>query len=434
MPNYYNSKFISKKKPLLFLSFTIMLFGCTNVSSQEKVSSNSGTDHRSIEQQITDHFISLEDNNTFPFFDKIVKGKRLIILGESSHYGAVTFQTKINMIRQLKEKYGFKVLALEGMSGVNSYLFNELQEKASLKDLQESWAEVWADTEECYPLLEMLHKKQIEYWGIEGVYHTKSTENSLKCIKTILDKYQLKLAGSDSLFSVETRKMWERLTSSWPISMPETSVMLNFVNHTNNLKNDVNNLLRKKEYWNNQDLKYILEIIKNIKSGIREFYIHTQYEKPFENDDAIVRLNGERDCTMARNLIWYMKQHPNKKVVLWCANFHGSRDITQAINSSDPTMYMKTQLLGNYLSDEFGDQMYSLAFTSSNVTPGRLEQSIAESNPAFGFIDFISIRERSEFSHQPFECGAINKKTGNWMYIWDGLYYIKEERRSTIKK
>lgn len=422
-----------KKSPVMLLLLTIMLVSCAGTFCNKETQDNSYNDYRPIEEQIADYLIPLRDNQTFPFLKEIVKGKRLIVLGESSHYDAVTFQTKINMIRQLKEKYGFEVLALEGMAGVNSYLFNELQQEISFKDLQESWAEVWADVEECHPLLEMLYKKQMEYWGIEGVYHTKSAENSLKCIKTILDKYGLECAVADSLFCKKTTNMWEKLTGSWPISMPDTPVILNFINNINSLKNYIENLLRKKDYQNNQDIRYILEIIKNIKSGIREFYIHTQYEKPFENNNAIIRLNKERDNTMARNLIWYMKQHSDKKVVLWCANFHAARDITQTIYPSAPTMYMQTQLLGGYLSDEFGDEMYSLAFISSNRTPGHLEQAFMKRDPAFGFIDFTSIREYPQFFNRNFECGAMNKKTGNWMYIFDGFYYIKEERRPTVK-
>ena len=75
-------------------------------------------------------------------------------------------------------------------------------------------------------------------------------------------------------------------------------------------------------------------------------------------------------------------------------------------------------------------KIYSLAFASlpNETDRGNFEVEIAKAtgNAPYAFIDFETLRFADGYRDQAFESNVIVKKQGKWLYIFDGLYYIRD--------
>ena len=98
-------------------------------------------------------------------------------------------------------------------------------------------------------------------------------------------------------------------------------------------------------------------------------------------------------------------------------------------------MYFQTKFMGEYLAEYLREDLYSLAFTSYYGDPntcGVLEQELYQKNMQYGFIDFKSLRFKEDFFDKSFNSNIIRKKDGKWMYIWDGVYFIRDQKQVEI--
>lgn len=63
--------------------------------------------------QIAGKSCEITDPLDFSCMDRYVEGKRIVLLGESSHGIGDFYRTKVNMIKYLHEVHGFKAVVLE---------------------------------------------------------------------------------------------------------------------------------------------------------------------------------------------------------------------------------------------------------------------------------------------------------------------------------
>ncbi len=164
-------------------------------------------------------------------------------------------------------------------------------------------------------------------------------------------------------------------------------------------------------------------------------------------DSCINCGNTIRDRQMADNVAWYLNHHPEKKVIIWVANFHGAKAISQIKygKEPDPELYDKYTLLGEHLANMFPNQIYSVAFTSGGGEVGYFYQD--ESYPVkpdstsvefalqqrginYGYFDFGS---HPEFEDVPFHSILLgyHNKIGKWAKSFDAIFYIREQHRAT---
>ena len=76
--------------------------------------------------------------------------------------------------------------------------------------------------------------------------------------------------------------------------------------------------------------------------------------------------------------------------------------------------------------------MYSIAFASLNhvTESGKLEKeiAIATENAAYAFINFEPLRFADGYRDREFESRLMIKKQGKWLHIFDGYYYIRDQK------
>jgi erythromycin esterase len=177
------------------------------------------------------------------------------------------------------------------------------------------------------------------------------------------------------------------------------------------------------------NLKVIMQWIRNLNTA----FSFVEYVRFTDSADSGVRFTvRNRDYQMAENMTWIMKNFSEERFIVWTANFHGAKDISQTRYPADSLTYFNLQCMGESVYAEYGDKMYSLAFTSleDEEKRGNLEREIANitENAPFAFIDFEPLRFVDGYRDQEFESSVIMKKQGKWLYIFDGIYYIRDQK------
>ncbi|WP_106828197.1 TraB/GumN family protein [Parabacteroides pacaensis] len=369
-------------------------------------------------QNIARNAIYMDNNDDFSFLDVILKEKQCVFLGEGSHWDLETIETKSKMIAYFGRS-GYS-LAMEGMAFLSSYVFSEPKFYNTVQTwkMDKFMPLISYDFEEFQPIKEMIRSHQIKLLGIEthvGYYDVDAA-------KIILDQY-----AKIDYFPMN----WDRLNTLFRtkfvknhlLSVEENFELMDMIDSISNYVHYLIFAINKDDL----DLKAILQWIRNVNTdfSFRKYFTTTEIEK-------IELALRNRDIQMAENMIWYLDHFPNEKCVVSCANFHESKDISQTrYQDKNPLLYYIFQSMGEGVYHRLGDKMYSLAFSNCiQIKEGHLEWEIAQkSNAPYAFVDFESLRYADGYRNQSFGATMIGPKRGKWLNIFDGLYYIRDERR-----
>jgi erythromycin esterase len=326
----------------LTFTFTIILFALSIVVySQEKnkfVFENDSKKYNEIKS------IDSDDYSDLAFLDSIVANKRIIFLGESSHYINDFDVLKFRLIRYLHEKHNFEVVAFE--AGVSTAGFTNL-----IKDKLTG--------------LEML------IHSIKGIWRVKGNCNMMDYFK----QNNINIAGIDpnvgELWLNKTQynyifnndELSGNLVELDSIMYYDYDVIKSKYYHEN-IKPDISKLDSVKEYLVNgySTIKSVIPILNNL-SDFQKKVINKAMEARLQllttsdnkNDTNFYITNYSRDCVMAKNLEYlYDSLYPDKKIIVWAHNGHISKRLQGSIS------------IGGHLSKQIMDNSYVLGLFASS--------------------------------------------------------------------
>lgn len=441
---FLHHKLMNIKKILYFLAaFILMMYGCTAAQTGDPVFSwdNSQTP----EWNIARNAIALDSCTQWDFLDEILRGKRVLIIGEQGHADRTTVSVRAHMLHELKE-LGFETVLFEVAP------FIPVSENALLKESisHDQW-ESTLDLQPCYhmhefrPAIEMIKNGEITIAGMDILVD----DSVVDTIQAILEKnYE---TSPDFLVD------WDRLKELQHKLNPGKSYafgsMLSFaeeqeyMNTLNQIRNETDRLIR--HIGKNRELSAVRQWLRNMD---RNYALTHSFSTEVNTISAY--FNQTRDRMMAENVMWYVEHFPDEKFVVWCANFHGNKDISQTIYRPDNNCYYLFNLMGEQLYNRLGNELYSMALTSLNqrypdyytqeminyiqaenggkmaadYPPGELERTIGTvtNDAPFAFVDFERLRDKEGYRDVLFEMSAIYKKHGQWLNMYDGLYYIRD--------
>ncbi|GHT59490.1 hypothetical protein AGMMS50239_06260 [Bacteroidia bacterium] len=388
--------------------------------------------HLSTEQNIAKNAIALENNEDFSFLDKIVNDRSFVILGEEGHFDYSTTEVKIEMIDYLQEK-GFHSIAVEGVSFFAAYVFSNPQYAELTKNwnigpfyfLKENMLrkENIRGGKKHRLFFEKIQNRKIRLWGIDS----HGTVFDIDVIKKILDDHY----SGDEILSIN----WDKLKDLYFRKFIHTRISPDYhklsIDEEYGLMRMIDTISNYTQYLMSSrgadmDLKAIMQWIRNINTS----FSNVEYQN-IKNESQMALSSRNRDSQMAENIGWIVKNFPEEKFIVLCANFHGAKDISQTRYPTDSLLYFTFQSMGEALHATHGDKMYSLAFTSlwhaEEKENSELEMEIANTtnNVPYAFIDFEPLRFADGYRDKEFESRIIGKKRGKWLYIFDGLYYIR---------
>ena len=422
-------------KRMKYFVFIFSVFLCACSSPNE--SFIPWDNNLSTEQNIAKNAIPLENNDDFTFLDNIVRDRSIIILGEEGHADNTTIITKIKIINYLKNK-GFNSIAFEGNSLLPTYVkqnsdYSKFAENWKVIPFSSSTEKQLHDNKLYQSFIEAIKERKIKIWGMdyEGGY------SDIDIVKTMLDKY-----SNQELLSIDWEKLRELYVSKF-VPWRQTSKKSGKISATEQYElmrmiDAISNYTQFLMYseGKTEELKVIMQWIRNLNTLFSAIEVLLDTRKALESKISQIALDlRNRDIQMAENIDWIVKNFPEEKLIVWTANFHGAKDISQTRYPTDSLFYLNFQSMGEFLATTHGNKMYSLAFSSlnhsENSESGGLEIEIANvtGDAPNAFINFEPLRFADGYRDKEFESNVIMKKQGKWLYIFDGLYYIRDQIR-----
>lgn len=434
---FFQSKLIEKN--IIMKALYIYIFILCNLICNAG-SPKSWSNSMSVEQNIAENSITLTNSTDFSFLDEIAQSKFIILLGESGHYELKTTEAKVSMINYLEEK-GYHAVGMETAPFLSSYVYSNSEYIDYTKDWKLDYliSPVFTSQETFKPLFEKIEKRQIKLLGIDnklGIYDIMSASY-------ILEKYE-----KEYPFEFDWNRFYKLYMSRLVFYMyPDSykpltkSEEFELMNNVNDLSNYIHLILSRK--GQSKDLKALKQWISIVKEAF-PFIEKTKiiYEKDAKVDTtSYVYFEKNRDEIMSKNTVWHLSNSPDEKFTIWCHNYHGALELSQIVEPTDSIRNFMRQPMGEFLvNSHVGNKIYSIAFTSKNVysgkTDGRLELAIMDvtKNAPFAYIDFKKLRFTEGYYNKEFKTFFANKKNGKWLFAFDGVYYIRDQKLNTEMK
>ena len=390
------------------------------------------------ENYIAGKFVTSDNSSDlYELIEKYSKDKRIVILGECGHGDGRTFEIKSEIVRYL-DSIGDYTLILEGMNPFDGAILNEelpvLIINTSWLNVGSSWNPLWSHTEEASKLVDAMNKHQIDFYGMDV---NPSYCNNFEIA------YLSNLFYSDSIMKQNMFDYnWKRLLD----------INKNMLNLNDSVIQDIDyqyydsSLLAMKNKLNNENVSFNKDAVLLLIDNMLSFSNLAKCGFSNTCDSCINCSNTIRDRQMADNVAWYLNHHPEKKVIIWAANFHGAKAVSQIKygKEPDPELYDKYTLLGEHLANMFPNQIYSVAFTSGGGEVGyfyqdesypieldstSVEFALLHRDIKYGYLDFGSHPELEDVPFHSILLGYHNK-IGKWAKSFDAIFFIKENSKA----
>jgi len=375
------------------------------------------------------------DESNLKFLKEKIKDSEIVILGESGHGDGSAFVAKTRLIKFLVKEMGFNTLAFEAANMLEMYQAQlKINENNDVfNEISNSWANIWSQSKQTQELIEYIGetKNHLNLFGIDPQF--SGTNYSMSSVKIIKD------LSKESLNGIDLQSFQMNTLSLYMIFIGDTNYMasLNKELFYNQLKHIRTNIEDSEVYAD----KLIVQWTYNMEDFTKYLFLHKGNRK--DADDAIQL----RDDRMAKNVIWYKENHPDSKIIIWTANFHGCLDIEYTKYKPDDNWYQYFIPMGEQLKKYFGNNLYSIAMTSfegeTQVIFQQSEPDIIKSSDEsiesyinnniksnFSYVDFRQISKSESCSNTKFKSNILGLKEGKWFKMFDGLFYIKTMEKS----
>lgn len=436
-----------KRTQLITILFGIALSILLACNNKDDNPSNAFSDLMEYSMEVID----TGRNEYHDIFKKYLNEKlrevKIIALGEARHDHGTTFKHKIQLIKFLHEEMGFNVLVFEygwlGEYYANQSLNNGVSPDQACKY---SWL---AQSELTFPIFDYIFK-------------TKQSDDPMQ------------MAGFDSekipSGIPDTRRFIKELTEIIEFDLsPQDSLLLDSL-ILNNYSALGDNRRGNMPYKRRRSATDLIDSLSLISQNKREFLIknlgRTDYYMQILTLESILMAsetessgnlyNYFRDQNMATRVQWLKDSiYPDEKIILWSATAHNARNmIGISRNSEYPYTYYNFYpyyVMGDFLYTEYGNQYYSMAFTSGEGSYGvtfpidhnykKYEEIIAIEPPKESsyeyyvlnsgyetlFTDLRTAKKNSwlNSAYTGYAFGCI-EDYGSWSKMVDGFYFIRK--------
>lgn len=367
-------------------------------------------------------------NDDFSFLKEELKGVQVLMLGEKSHFDGNVFEMKTKIIEYLYKELGFTTIAFE--SGVYDVwkAENEIKKGTNVQlAFKNSLFTIWSNTNEFQSFVHFYdaNKSNLKLFGFDSQISGKyGDENLFIDLFEYCDKNQLELKLE--------RGDLELLIESINYSSVFDENDITYSQYKASFENLLKAIAKKP---NTETNFYWTQIIKSLLAlGENCYSKKPQTFNPFHTSSR----DNIRDKQMADNLLQYIKNHPNEKIICWGANQHFVNDM-----SSVTAPIIKDFVpMGSYVKKELKEKMYSFAAVTaadSVFLGGKWNTTIIDKKSFEHYLRSKNIPHMFIASRQDeMEKPQLNRLFSPEMFveaklnsIHDGYFYFNKVNQST---
>lgn len=384
------------------------------------------------------------------FNERFLSDYEIVLLGEQTHGDGAVFERKLEMVKELHEKGGFNLLIFESGMYDNfkaDQLYATNKEDSSIFKQSVGW--LYSDTKVFQELLEYMDTHpELKIMGFD------SQESSL--FETyFLDDFKALCQKNAIFISTETYRTLEKT-----LVVKDVEAYVGNKKDSTALYSTILSIQDQLDQIPKKDIetKILIQTFKSVFSDMDFILKDLQKEK--------IYVQNPRDKQMAENLIFLKKTYPNEKIIGWGASYHFANRLSNFEFTSTTEKYIKkvfqdidsiaehnhTALqeeidqikelsfavpMGQILKEEYGDKLFSLAFTSYEGTYQNFihDNILPVPQPPINSLEYTlkkqGITEKLHFLEQNKEktyssvLGYI-PVYAHWNTIFDGIYYIEK--------
>ena len=367
------------------------------------------------------------DFRDLEFLTQEIGGARVVMLGEPSHGEGNVFEAKIRLLRFLQLKMGFTTLAFE--SGLYD-LHKAQQELEAGKSAQEvlgnSVFPIWTGMQEFQAVLPLVGKGGLRVAGFDPQLTGEYSGD-------LVDELQAFVASEKGAALVSYDYLDEVISFMGEhFTFLPTTKRADFEREMAKATHLVDKAAASPDRQRRAEAAFWQQNLRSLLAQARDY----DQNDPSSKDESTFKAvdSNPRDAQMADNLLWYLKQHPQEKVVCWGALPHFANK-AEVLDNVEIQQYRP---MGRSVKAALGaDQVYILGTLSGGGTHQFSTLPLkAVPTPAAGTLEAELLSQPAEYAFVSLKHDAPSRLlttyafdytplVGPWSEVVDGFLFLK---------
>ena len=369
---------------------------------------------------------------------EILKGVRIVFLGEATHFDGTDFLAKGRLIRFLRSELGFDVLAFE--AGIYQMRLTWEAFKAGI-DPKEAFSKgvfwMWAQSKQVEPLIRHVSRslstdRPLELAGIDyQIWSAELPQNLREFLKS--KDIASPFADPNSPESEILEAMSEVRYRMGEQKRPDLAMRLRFVESLERTADEIGKLEPTREvlFWQ----RVFVNMVPYVRGPVLRILDESERY-------------AEREPLMAENLIWMAKEYyRDRKIMVWCHNGHALRAPNELLVNI-PGLQVT---LGDGVWKEFGEEMYSIApvsyegkhsgngeFTvvTDQVPDAEFEELMATTGQTAALVDLRKVKDRAGWLRGPFVARPLCHVSVRsvWSHHFDAFLFLRKQEPNKFRE
>lgn len=352
---------------------------------------------------------------------------RVVLLGEPSHGEGNVFEAKTRLLRFLQQRLGFTTVAFE--SGF--YDLHRAQQALEAgtparEALANSVFPVWTGTQEFQAVLPLIGPGQLRVAGFDPQLSGAYGEELVEKLQAFLATEKGSAAVNYDYLEEVVSYMGERFRFA------PTARLADFEKELARASRLADRAAASPAAPRRAEAAFWQQCLRSLLAQARDYALN----KPGDKSEAEFKAkdSNPRDAQMADNLLWYLRQHPQEKVICWAALPHLANNVARLpdpeLNEYRPMGQAVKAALGAdqvyILGTLAGGGSHGLSAASAQPVPapaaGSLEAELLAQPADYAFVSLKydapgQVRTTSAFEYRPL--------AGPWGEVVDGFLFLR---------